>query len=175
MITKFNSFLNESILPKKFREMNLLYHSTDMDSFIDILMSNKLYGTETYDFGVATSRNKDYLFGRDYDGEPISGLGEAQLILDRDLVRKTYKIEPYDFENYKRGYDTNLHQAEDKILTNVIPNIFKYIVGIQINKDPEYNIGKILGIEEIYDKLVDNQITLFDNDWKIIHYDGYKI
>ena len=60
--TTIIEYLNESVLDIKLRSINLLYHSTTFDNLMEILNDNILYGSGTYDYGIATSRNKNYLF-----------------------------------------------------------------------------------------------------------------
>lgn len=161
-----NERLNESILDKSLGNKNLLYHSTSFNNLLEILNDNVLYGTDTYDYGIATSRNKNYLFYINDYGEIKSGEGECQLILDRDKIKNNYRIEPFDWEEYKRRNDKNYHQSEDKILTSKIINIKKYIVGIHLNKKVNNNYTKLLKKES--DFLIDNNIIIFGRDWDIL-------
>ncbi|MCK9319194.1 hypothetical protein [Methanoculleus sp.] len=164
--TTIREFLNESILDKNIRNKNLLYHSTSFNNLLVILNDNVLYGTDTYDYGIATSRNKNYLFYMSDYGELKSGEGECQLILDRDKIKNNYKIKPFDWEEYKSVKDKNYHQSEDKILTSKMVNIKKYIVGIHLNKNVNDNYTKLLEKEGNF--LIDNNIIIFDSDWNIL-------
>lgn len=164
--TTFREFLNESILDKNLRNKNLLYHSTSFNNLLEILNDNVLYGSDMYDYGIATSRNKNYLFYMSDYGELKSGEGECQLILDRDKIKNNYKIKPFDWEEYKSMKDKNYHQSEDKILTSKMVNVKKYIVGIHLNKNVNDNYTKLLEKERNF--LIDNNIIIFDSDWNIL-------
>lgn len=145
---------------------NLLYHSTYFDDLLEILNDNILYGSHMYDYGIATSRNKNYLFYMNDNGDLKSGEGECQLILDRDKIKYNYKIKPYDWEEFKSIKDKNYHQSEDKILTNKIIGIKNYIVGIHLNKNINDNYTTLL--EKEGDFLRKNNITIFDTNWGIL-------
>lgn len=166
--TTMSEYLNESILDKKFRSINLLYHSTSFSNLMDILTDNILYGTSSYDYGIATSRNKNYLFLQDNDSGPKRGEGESQLILNRDKIKSNYKIQAFDWEEYKSRSDSNYHQSEDKILTNKIVNIKEYIVGIHLNKNTKHNFKLLL--EKEFDFLTNNNITIFDKNWEVLNF-----
>lgn len=169
----FLEFINEAILPIEYRHRNLIYHSTEFVNLVSILKDNVLYGTTDYDFGVATSRNKDYLFGRIEDGEVGARLGECQLILDRDKIKRNYKIQPFDWENWKQSSMNlnnaiNYQQSEEKILTEEIKNIHKYIVGIYLNKYIKKNY-EYLKNDTYISSLIDKyNWVIFDDDWVII-------
>lgn len=175
-IKLYNEFLLESILPKNLRTSNLLYHSTTFSSFVSIIETNRLEEENSYDFGVATSRNRNYIFGRDEeDNTALKGGGEIQLILDRDKLKTQYKIKAYDWEEYKNIDDHNYHQAEDKIYKTV-ENIDKYIIGFHINKydvqldDNNINIIEYLKNWNLFmTKFNINDWILFDKNWKIIN------
>ena len=164
--TTIKKCLNESILDRHLRIKNLLYHSTTFNNLLEILNDNVLYGSDTYDYGIATSRNKNYLFYINDYGEVKSGEGECQLILDRDKIKNSYRIKPFDWEEYKSVKDKNYHQSEDKILTNKIIDIKKYIVGIHLNKNVNNNYTILL--EKEGDFLIDNNIIIFGSDWNIL-------
>mgnify|MGYP005851058689 CR=1 FL=1 len=164
--TTIREFLNESILDINLRTKKLLYHSTTFENLMKILNDNILYGSDMYDYGIATSRNRNYLFYMSDYGDIKSGEGECQIILDRDKIKNNYKIQPFDFEEYKSSNDSNYHQSEDKILTSKIINIKKYIIGIHLNKNIERNLGLILDREMEF--LKSNQIIIFGKDWEII-------
>lgn len=164
--TTIREFLNESILDKNLRNKNLLYHSTTFNNLLEILNDNVLYGSDMYDYGIATSRNKNYLFYMNDYGELKSGKGECQLILDRDKIKNNYRIKPFDWEEYKREKDKNYHQSEDKILTSKIVNIKKYIVGIHLNKNVNNNYTILLEKEKYF--LINNNIIIFGSDWEIL-------
>jgi hypothetical protein len=171
---KFFEFINEEILPIEYRQKNLIYHSTEFENLLSILKKNVLYGTTDYDYGVATSRNKDYLFGRNDDlGDVGTRIGESQLILDRDKIKKNYKIQPFDWENWKQQSmnwknPENYKQSEEKILTSEIKNIHKYIVGIHLNKFIKTNY-EILKTDEYINSLIKKyNWVIFDRHWKII-------
>ena len=94
------------------------------------------------------------------------GTADCQLILDRDLIKTKYEINPYDFEEYKKDgsnfpYKPELIQSEDKIVTSAIKNIKRYIIGIHINNDPSKYIA------ELNTFLKDNWL-IFDKNWKLI-------
>ncbi|MCK9446201.1 hypothetical protein M0Q50_04830 [bacterium] len=160
-----------ALLPKDLRQMNLLYHSTWLEYFEKILKDDELYGTDMYDSGVSNSRNKHYAFGMN-DDEFGHNVGEIQLILDRDKIKQNYKINAFDWEEYKRtdnktGEYSNYHQPEDKIITDKIKNIHKYIIGLHIVKND-------ILLDIIENKLILNKIKeynwlVFDEDWNNIN------
>lgn len=166
---KYLKSINESILPKELRYKNVLYHATSFVNLINILKTNTLYSSESVDFGIATSRNKNYLYNTDgwfNDEVSINGTADCQLILDKDLLKNKYKINPYDFEEYKKigssyPYKPEYIQSEDKIVTNQIKNIKKYIIGIHINNDLS-NYRK-----EIKSLIQDNWL-IFDKKWNFL-------
>lgn len=148
----------KNILDIDLRKKNLLYHSTSFNNLLSILNDNILYGSVCYDYGIATSRNKNYLFLLNEYGDCISGGGECQLILDKDKIKNKYKIVPFDWEEYKLINDLNYHQSEEKILTNKIVDIKKYIIGIHLNKNINKNLKKL--------NTISKDILIFDNKWK---------
>jgi hypothetical protein len=143
-------YVKFALLPKELRNSNLLYHSTEFKVFEKILKDNILYGTSDYDYGISTSRNKHYAFGRQ-DDEWAAGhnLGHIQIILDKDKIHTKCKIVPFDWENSKidtyrvgglkskTGKYNNYHQSEDKILcdNNELTNLSDYIVGLHVIDD----------------------------------------
>jgi len=86
-----------ALLPIELRNKNLLYHSTDIESFEIILETNELHGSIMYDSGISTSRNKHYAFGHDEEGSgKMHNWGDVQFILDRDKIKNTCKIKAFD-------------------------------------------------------------------------------
>jgi hypothetical protein len=160
--------IQEKLLPKKIRYEKLLYHSTTYENFYNILKTNKLFGTDDYDYGIATSRNRYYLHHISEYGDLEPGKADCQIILNRDKIKNNYKIKPFDWENYKRRQDQKYHQSEDKILTNVIYPIDKYIIGIQLNNNPEYNF-RFLKKSKYWKKIEKNNWIIFDNKWNILY------
>jgi len=165
---KYLKSINEAILPKELRYKNILYHATSFENLISILKENVLYGLSEVDYGISTSRSKDYLYNnngwfRDFS---IRGTADCQLILDRDLIKIKYKIVPYDFEEYKKlgsnpPYDLEVIQSEDKILKGKIIDIKKYIIGIHINNDPYKYMDELK-------PLIENNWLVFDKNWNLI-------
>jgi len=156
-----------ALLPRELRNKNLLYHSTDMDSFEKILKDNKIYGSIMYDTGIATSRNKHYAFGFDDDSE-MHNKGDVQFILDRDKIKNVCKIKAFDWENMKSsepktGEYNHHHQSEDKILckNNTLTNVSKYIVGIHVVKDKYLE-------DVLNNELVKKEWYIFSEDWELI-------
>jgi hypothetical protein len=167
-------FLKPTLYPKELKNKNILYHSTFYDSLNEILETDVLYGSINYDWGIATSRNRDYAFGMG-DGDVNDednyhhNIGEVQLILDRDKIKENYKIKAYDWERWKTtksetGKFNDFHQSEDKILTNKIVNIHKYIIGFQFVKD-EF-IGKM---DDIFkESVIKYNYVVYDSEWNNI-------
>ena len=147
--------INEAILPKELRYKNLIYHSTSFISMISILKDNILYsGLE----GISTSRGKDYLHNSFDDNIRT---GDCQLILDKDLIKANYKINPYDFVEMSRNGHIDNDQMEEQIDTSKIINIKRYIVGIHINNDPSKYINQLK-------PLLESNWLIFDKNWKLI-------
>lgn len=141
-------YVKATLYPNELKNKNIVYHSTDIDSFINILDSNELKGTVMYDWGISTSRNRDLAFGHNDFGDEYDNYhhnaGNVQVILDRNKIKDNYKIKAFDFEEIKRhgasmNNYTDSQQSEDKILTNKIKNIHKYIIGIQFIKNKYIN------------------------------------
>ena len=140
-----------ALLPKELRSKNLLYHSTYFDYFERILKENELAGSDMYDTGIATSRNKHYAFGHG-DGEndyKMHNQGDVQFILDRDKIKSVCKIKAFDWEEMKispskTGEWNDYHQAEDKVYckNNTLKELDKYVIGIHVIKN-EY-LDKVL-------------------------------
>jgi len=166
-ITKYSDFIVEKLLSKELRTKNLLYHATSFENLISILNDDVLYGTHMYDRGVATSRNKDYLFYMDEDGEMFSGGAETQLILDGDKIRNKYKVSPFDWEEFKRHPEPVYHQSEEKILTDKIVGIHKYIVGIHLNKNVDENYLNLIGDKQFKSLIEKYNWIIFDENWVI--------
>jgi hypothetical protein len=166
---KYLKSINEAILPKELRYKNILYHSTSFENLISILKENVLYGLGDVDYGIATSRSKDYLYNNNgwcIDDISVRGTADCQLILNRDLIKTKYKIVPYDFEEFKKlgsnpPYNSEIIQSEDKILTSKLNNIKKYIIGIHINNDPSKYIEELKS-------LIENNWLVFDKNWNLI-------
>ena len=167
-----NEYVKSAILQKELRYRNLLYHSSNWEGFIGIMNTGILYGADTYDYGVSTSRNKHYAFGRvEIDGELNTehNGGDIQLILDKDKLKTKYKIKSFDWEEWKRGITytndySDFNQSEDKILTNKITDIHKYIIGLHIVKNTL--------IKEYFDEwMIENDFDceyIFDENWNNI-------
>jgi GNAT superfamily N-acetyltransferase len=173
-IADFEAYIAEKyILPKSHRVKNLLYHASAFNNILSILKNNILRGTQQYDYGVATSRSKDYLFFLNFeDGNIQKGGADAQLILDRDKIKSRYKVVPFDWEEFKLTDDPNYHQSEDKVLTNAIENVEKYIVGIQLNKAVHRSFHILWADEEIREKIVRNKWNVFDMKWNLLVENG---
>jgi len=136
-------YVKFALLPKELRNSNLLYHSTEFKVFEKILKDNILYGTSDYDYGISTSRNKHYAFGRDDCGAGHN-FGHIQFILDKDKISTKCKIEAFDWEDYKidtyknddclTGKYNHYHQSEDKIIctNNELTNFSDYVIGLHI-------------------------------------------
>jgi hypothetical protein len=157
------------LLPKSHRTKNLLYHASSFNNILSILKQNRINGTVGYDFGVATSRNKDYLFLLDFEtGDIIRGGADAQFILDRDKLKARYKIQAFDWEEMKQSDDHNHHQAEDKVLTSAIESIDRYIMAIQLNKAVHRNFQILWADNHIREKIIVNKWDIFDSEWKLL-------
>lgn len=179
MITKLYEFIKSTLYPLELKNKNVLYHSTDYESFINIIKTNKLYGSSDYDYGIATSRNRDYAFGHSDDGwDDESGnyhhnLGDVQLILNRNKIKNNFKIKPFDWEEWKHtdsltGKYNDFHQSEDKILTDKIENIFTYIIGIQFVKNNLFNKYNIYNNDVLKNIINDYNWVVYDEEWKNI-------
>jgi hypothetical protein len=164
-ILSVKDFLYENLLNKQFRNKELLYHATFFDNLLEILEDNILYGTVAYDYGISTSRDRNYLFHNNSEfGDIRRGEAECQLILDKRKLKTKYKIKAFDWEEYKRTNNPNLIQSEDKILTGKIKGIKKYIVGIHLNKNVEENYQILLGQESYF--IENNNIPIFGKNWE---------
>lgn len=157
--------ISEKLLQKELRESNLLYHSTSFESLLEILRTDILWGSH-YDDGISTSRDKDYLFHSTVDGVIKRGRGECQLVLDRDKVKQRYRIKAFDYEEFKSYSDPDFNQAEDRIQTNKITNITRYIVGIHLNRNVRSNYRKLM--TEFHETLKNNGIIIFGKNWGIL-------
>jgi len=172
---KINEYVKYALLPKELRNKNILYHSTEFDNFKKIMKDNILYGTVNYDYGISTSRNKHYGFGRyenedsDWNIEVGHDSGDIQFLLDKDLLKNNYKIKAFDWEEWKtttpktKEYN-DFHQNEDKILASKVKNIRKYIIGIQIIHNDDI-------LELFKDWYSDNNFDfkyIYDENWKNI-------
>lgn len=164
-----------ALLPKKLRSMNLLYHSTYIDYFEKIMRDDEIFGSDMYDYGIATSRNKHYAFGHgekenDYK---MHNQGNVQIILDKDKIKNVCKIKAFDWEEMKSnkaktGKYQDYHQAEDKIYCkdNTLKNLSKYIVGLHIvHNEYKMQVFKILNDLEINT----SNWYIFDENWDIIY------
>ena len=159
-----------ALIPKELRNKNLLYHSTLMENFERILRENEIYGSDTYDDGIATSRNKHYAFGHDEEGlGKMHNIGEVQFILDRDKIKNVCKIKAFDWENYKSnsfsetGKWSNFGQSEDKIYckNNTLKNLSNFIVGIHVVKN-EF-------LEEVLsNKFIKDDWYIFNENWELV-------
>lgn len=172
-IMSLNEMKTAHLLPKEIRLKNPLYHSTDLESFLEIIKDDKIYGTHMYDIGVATSRNKHYGFGRDVEGDYDVGnnLGDVQFILDRDKVRTKYKVEPFDWEEFKLTKATTkkyarYHQSEDKIMTDIIKDLHKYLIGVHIVNNKVMN--ELFADEDFVEYMNKYDLLLFNEDWEDI-------
>jgi hypothetical protein len=173
-ISNFAEYIAEKyLLPKTQRVKNLLYHASSMNSIFSILKDNELRGTSGYDYGVATSRSKDYLFLLNFeDGNIIRGGADAQLILDREKLKTKYKVVPFDWEEFKLIDDPNYHQAEDKVMTSAIENLDRFVVGIQLNRSVHRNFQILWNDSEIKEKIITNKWNVFDTKWNLLVENG---
>lgn len=171
-IITYLDFINENLLPKEYRSKILLYHATEFENLFQILKTGKLFGTEDYDNGIATSRNKDYLFGRGpNEDDVVIGWAESQLILDYNKIRQKYKVVPYDWEQWKTDKkDQKYHQSEEKIYppNNEILDIHKYIFGIHLNKNVSENYIKLKTDEYVNSLINKYNWVIFDENWEPI-------
>ena len=173
---KVNEYIKYALLPKDLRNKNILYHSTEFESFVGIMADNELHGAMNYDFGVSTSRNKHYGFGRYQFGERTWDIeighntGDIQLLLDKDKLQNNYKIDAFDWDEWKTrnkgevGKYNDFHQSEDKIKTDVIKDIDKYILGVHIIK----NVHVMEKFEKWYEENDCDFEYIFDENWKDI-------
>lgn len=173
IITKLYEYVKYALLPKYLRNKNLIYHATIYECFLNIIEHNFISGMNDYEISrISTSRNKHYAFGRDdYEGYHGHNLGDVQFILDRDLIAHKYKVSAFDWEEYKRitsktGEYSDDHQSEDRILTDEIVNIDKYIIGFQIIHDKFTE--KLRKEKLLCSKIVMFNWVVFDEDWNDI-------
>jgi len=188
-LLNYNQFINElktaHVFPKHMRDINLLYHATMFASFVKIIDSDILYGSDMYDYGVATSRNKFYNFSAATGDDPDYNNADIQFILDRNKIKHNYKIQAFDYEEYKRQpnlktgeYDLS-QQSEDKIMTDAIKNLHKYLIGIQISKEHgvlynNHNEQTVEIIPYLKEKtnfvkyIKQHNLKVYDEDWNDI-------
>jgi hypothetical protein len=131
-----------------------LYHTTSINNLYDILNSNILKKSDTFN-NISFSRNKNYWY------KTKRGV---RLVLDRELLTQNYKIYPFDYYNDKNYKDEDfIYDTQKKYLPksalgiktkndsdrktpfeyeecifNDIKNLTKYIVAIEID-DKAYN------------------------------------
>jgi hypothetical protein len=143
-INDFNGFLNEGV------NDNFLYHSTAIRKMKMILESNTLKTSEHN--VISFSRNKNFWFG-------YLTSNSIRIVLNKKLLSHNYKIDSFDFFNYKTVWDENSksynkvatkkwdssrkkdYEYEERISEN-IENIGKYIheiefsdIALGLNKD----------------------------------------
>jgi len=124
-----------------FRGRNLIYHSSHIDAVMNMLSINKIEARTTQTIktkfnkedrkytGVSFTRNKDVVFG------------DAQLILDGDLIKRDYgnKLIPYDYYGgkapSKSSVTRNNYVESEEFLIGPLNGLSKYILGIRDSTD----------------------------------------
>jgi hypothetical protein len=173
-IKTINEYVKHKMLPRELRNKNLIYHATKIKFFDRLLRTNTLYGSEWYDSGVSTSRNKHYAYGsmeNSEDGEWGYNAGDVQFIFDKDKLKTKYKVGAFDWEESKLkkskvGEYSDFHQSEEKIMTDEIENFTDYVIGIHIVHN--YLIDDLKENELLRNCVNDKNWIVFDEDWEDI-------
>lgn len=164
------------------KQVGLLYHIFDIEGLLTTLKTNTL-SSHNYNY-ISMTRNK--LFN-DYLGSRPSSYFKFEI--DGDKLSEKYKIAPHSYET-RAG--SHFEEYEERILTNEIKNIFKYITkfiflvdkfeyGYYSQKDvlfdEGYNIGggkrfKIDDLQKVIFK-IPKQILYIQRGNKIYRDDNY--
>ena len=117
------------------KQVGILYHYTSMFRLPEILESNVLKS----DKDKSSVVNKYISFTRDKHfhinyRDNISK--DCRLVIDGDKLSHHYKLQPYNYFN-PRDHITKPHRGswdeqEERIATQELPNIRKYIIKVQI-------------------------------------------
>lgn len=118
----YNDFIKES------KQVGIIYHFTLLENLFSILDKNAIFGSSG-EFGglyISCTRNNKLNHKTLYG---ITGTG-VRITLDGNKLSEKYKIEPY-----KYGKENVEDESEERIFTNKITNIIKYIKEIDIFYD----------------------------------------
>lgn len=107
------------------KQVGILYHYTNIINLLSILTTNKLISKNV----PYISFTRDKLFHKNTRYN-IGGM-ECRLVIDGNKLSNNYKIKPYSYHFYDLP-DVKNDESEEKIDTNVIKNIDKYIIDIEL-------------------------------------------
>jgi len=131
-----------------------LYHKTSTSRGIDIINTDSLRGvlpSGDYlgnDKRLANTKTQTAIsFTRDKNWKPNNTIGvgldspledtEMTFVVDKDKLKTKYKIEPFNYHGIDPDseYKEKFNELEDRVMTNEIYPLHKYIIDIIYNGD----------------------------------------
>jgi hypothetical protein len=156
-------------LLNEYKNVGVLYHFTNIPSLNSIIKDNKLISSSYLSRSIrkkgeenktiSFTRNKDLGFKEDiYLG---AGTPNVRIMIDGDKLSNNYKIEPFNFFNFKTKHSPSDLEAEEEervifnkdSIKDYIDNFDKYVIYYDIFIDQfinNENINKVV-IEKIID------------------------
>lgn len=154
-ISKIQSLMN--VVNEGLHDLSPLYHKTSTIRGLDIINSDSLRGTlpsEEYlkiDKRLANTKTQRAIsFTRDKDWKPNNTIGmgfDTQLedtnitfVVDKNKLKVKYRIEPFNYGGLDSWsiYDTKNQELEERVLTDEIYPLHRYLIDIiYTGDDPE--------------------------------------
>jgi hypothetical protein len=125
------------ILMRKNNPTNgLIYHSTSIWSFLEIIKQNNMNVVTTRASGRFFSFTRDKLF--QYKTGISGSKRTITMIFDYEKLKRDYDIAPYmdrNFNKFESDIFNKYGESEERVMTNEIKNIKKYLVKAILNVD----------------------------------------
>lgn len=186
--------LRESFLNTPFKGRNMLFHSTLIDSLVNILTTNEIQAKTKQIINTRLNQNvnKSYdIESKEYRGVSFTrnqnyNYGDVKLILDGDLIKRDYgkNLAPHDWSRAGASGETSRPKSSperdngfnnyefEEFLVGPLKNVKKYILGIQLIKDTNSTISWLRDEEpELYKSFLDVTINIpiYDINFKPVN------
>ena len=145
------------VISEKIDTLSPLYHKTSTIRGLDIINSDSLRGTLPSDEYLKidkrlanTKTQRAISFTRDKDWEPNNTIGmgfDTQLedtnmtfVVDKNKLKVKYRVEPFNYGGLDPWsiYDTKNQELEERVLTDEIYPLHRYLIDIiYTGDDPE--------------------------------------
>lgn len=111
---------------KEVRNEGVLYHFTHIDSLYQILETNTLKSSGSYNF-ISLTRKYNL-------SEDIEHFGECRITFDKNKLKKKYSIKNHN-DPYYQDTKSNIYRYEaEEIINKNILSVKNYILSIDINE-----------------------------------------
>jgi hypothetical protein len=181
------TLLREHFLNTPFKGKNVLYHSTHIDSLVNILNTNEIQPKTEQIINTRLNRDANSKYkGVSFTRNQNHNYGDVKLILDGDLIKRDYgrNIAPHDWSRAGSSGETSRPKSSPKrnngfndyefeeFLIGPLKNLKKYLLGIQLLKPTDLTMSWLIDEEpELYKsfKEVTINIPIYDMNFKPVN------